>query len=160
MEAIKIKQALPDDAANVASTIGKLLAEIMQTVGVQAFEFNADESALWLRDYLDSGRYTAFIACSDSVQVIGVITLVEGCALYAGGLMGIIPEFYVDPEWRSRGVGTALAKAARAHARSREWKRLEVTTPPLPQFTRTLAFYERQGFEVTGGRKLKLDVPA
>jgi len=36
------------------------------------------------------------------------------------------------------------------------WKRLEVTTPPLPQFDNTLAFYEREGFAITGGRKLKL----
>jgi len=26
---------------------------------------------------------------------------------------------------------------------------------PLPQFERTLGFYEREGFTVTGGRKLK-----
>jgi hypothetical protein len=30
-----------------------------------------------------------------------------------------------------------------------------VTTPPLPQFDRTLAFYAKQGFAITGGRKLK-----
>lgn len=28
-------------------------------------------------------------------------------------------------------------------------------TPPLPHFDKTLAFYEREGFAVTGGRKLK-----
>lgn len=39
---------------------------------------------------------------------------------------------------------------------SRGWTRLEVTTPPLPQFDKTLAFYERQGFAISGGRKLKL----
>jgi hypothetical protein len=33
---------------------------------------------------------------------------------------------------------------------------LEVTTPPLPQFDIALAFYERESFEITGGRKLKV----
>jgi hypothetical protein len=30
-----------------------------------------------------------------------------------------------------------------------------VTTPPLPVFDRTLRFYQSNGFEVAGGRKLK-----
>lgn len=44
---------------------------------------------------------------------------------------------------------------ARALATTRDWRRLEVTTPPLPEFDRTLAFYEREGFSITGARKLK-----
>ncbi len=51
-----------------------------------------------------------------------------------------------------------LAKAKRI-ARSKGWTRLEVTTPPLPQFDRTLAFYERQGFSISGGRKMKIELP-
>ncbi|MCG8080274.1 MAG: GNAT family N-acetyltransferase, partial [Candidatus Thiodiazotropha taylori] len=27
-----------------------------------------------------------------------------------------------------------------------------------PQFDKTLAFYEREGFAITGGRKLKMDL--
>jgi hypothetical protein len=41
----------------------------------------------------------------------------------------------------------------------RGWRRLEVTTHPLPQFDRTLAFYQREGFGLSGGRKLKLELP-
>jgi hypothetical protein len=48
---------------------------------------------------------------------------------------------------------------ARRLGQSRGWRRLEVTTPPLPQFDRTLAFYQRQGFSISGGRKLKLELP-
>jgi hypothetical protein len=38
---------------------------------------------------------------------------------------------------------------------SSSWKRLEVSTPPLPASDQTLAYCEREGFAVTGGRKLK-----
>ncbi len=38
-------------------------------------------------------------------------------------------------------------------ARRGNW--LGATTPLLPQFDKTLAFYVREGFSVTGGRKLK-----
>ena len=44
---------------------------------------------------------------------------------------------------------------AMAFGRARGWRRLEVTTPPLPQFDRTLRFYEANGFEPSGGKKLK-----
>ena len=51
-----------------------------------------------------------------------------------------------------------MVNEAKRVARSNGWARLEVTTPPLPQFDRTLAFYERQGFSVSGGRKMKVSV--
>jgi GNAT superfamily N-acetyltransferase len=82
--------------------------------------------------------------------------LCESHALYAEGAFGTIPELYVRPEYRSQGLGRSLLSQAMAFGSSRGWKRLEVATPPLPEFDRTLAFYEREGFAVTGGRKLKL----
>lgn len=50
---------------------------------------------------------------------------------------------------------TRLLDAVRDYGRGRGWTRLELCTPPLPQFERALAFYERNGFEVTGGRKME-----
>jgi len=94
----------------------------------------------------------------DGDRLIGLLALSECRALYAGGRFGIIPELYVSPERRSQGVGGALVNEAKRVARSNGWARLEVTTPPLPQFERTLAFYERQGFSVSGGRKMKVSV--
>ncbi len=49
-----------------------------------------------------------------------------------------------------------LLDAAREYGVRHGWTRLEVTTPPLPQFDRALAFYEREGFSISGGRKLKV----
>jgi GNAT superfamily N-acetyltransferase len=68
----------------------------------------------------------------------------------------LIPELYVRPEHRSKNVGLKLVSQAKSFAVSQGWKRLEVTTPPLPPFDKTLEFYEREGFAVTGGRKLKV----
>lgn len=155
---VRIRQATAVDAVAIAGLIGALLGEIIEAIGAKVFDFDVEASALSLSKLIGSGRYTAFVAANADGKAVGVITLSESCALYAGGLFGTIPEFYVEPGWRSRGVGAALADAARAHARSLGWPRLEVTTPPLPEFDRTLAFYERCGFAVTGGRKLKIDV--
>ena len=95
-------------------------------------------------------------AQSGNAAPVGFITLYEGHALYAEGAFGTIPELFVRSEFRSQHVGQRLVEQAKTFANSRGWKRLEVTTPPLPQFDKTLAFYEREAFTITGGRKLKV----
>gem|GEM_PF-2146775 len=40
--------------------------------------------------------------------------------------------------------------------RSTTTQRLERCTPPLPEFERSVAFYQANGFEITGGYKMKL----
>jgi GNAT superfamily N-acetyltransferase len=62
----------------------------------------------------------------------------------------------VRPQYRSCRVGFSLIEQAKAFGRKRSWKRLEVTTPPLPWFDKTLAFYQGEGFAIAGGRKLKV----
>jgi hypothetical protein len=47
-------------------------------------------------------------------------------------------------------------QAAKEYGRGKGWKRLEVTTPPLPEFDRTFHFYETHGFDVAGGKKMKV----
>lgn len=136
--------------------VGALLAEIMTAVGVQAFNFDLAETTSRLQDFLDREKYFVFVARSESGQPAGFIALYESYALYAEGAFGTIPELYVGPEFRTSGLGLGLVSQAKSFGASRGWTRLEVTTPPLPQFDRTLAFYEREGFAISGGRKLKL----
>jgi len=151
-----IRRATMDDLLAVASMVDELLSEIMQAIGVQAFDVASEETVSRLQDFLDTGRYVVFASFDASDEPVGFIALYESCSLYAGGVFGTIPELYVRPEFRSLGVGQGLLKAAMHCGRSRGWKRLEVTTPPLPEFDRTLAFYEQEGFSVTGGRKMKV----
>ena len=78
----------------------------------------------------------------------------DAFTLTQGRRVGIVVADVCD-----KGVGAALLAQARRLGQSRGWRRLEVTTPPLPQFDRTLAFYQREGFSISGGRKLKLELP-
>ncbi|WP_297483110.1 GNAT family N-acetyltransferase [Ferrovum sp.] len=156
-QAIWVEQASPADAEEITSLIEKLLDEIVTAVGAKVFSFDAAQAESQLRRLIDLGRYVVFVARESGDRIVGVVTLSESSALYAGGLFGTIPEFYVVPERRSMGVGSMLAAASQAYAQFHGWQRLEVTTPPLPQFEKTLSFYERQGFLITGGRKLKLE---
>jgi GNAT superfamily N-acetyltransferase len=154
---IQITTAQPSDAPAIARLVGDLLQEIMANIKTQAFVFSLAETEARTLAWMSDGSYTVLLA-RDGECVAGFVALAECRALYAEGRFGVIPELYVRPDRRSQGVGGALVDEAKRVARSNGWARLEVTTPPLPQFERTLAFYERQGFSVSGGRKMKLSL--
>lgn len=153
---ISISPAEASDAGLMAELVGELLREIMDATGGAEFHFDLAEAQARAEDFLRRGVYFAFIAWSGDGQPVGVACLYEGRALYAEGDFGTIAELYVRPVFRSRGIGGLLLDRARELGTARAWKRLEVTTPPLPLFQKTLAFYEKQGFAVAGGRKLKI----
>lgn len=155
---ITIHRATADDAQEVAVMVGELLAEIMDAIGVQAFNFDLAETTARLKDFLSHEKYFVFVARSGSLSSAGFIALYESYALYAEGAFGTIPELYVRPAYRKNKLGLHLVSEAKSFGASRGWTRLEVTTPPLPQFDKTLAFYEREGFAISGGRKLKVDL--
>jgi len=156
---IRISRAQPADAATIAKLVGELLHEIETATGSKVFSFDSAGTETRARTWLINGTYIVFVAYSDnSKEVLGFLAIYESVGLYAQGAFGTIPELYVRPAFRSQGVGARLLAEARQFAKSRQWTRLEVTTPPLPQFDRTLAFYERHNFSVSGGRKLRLQM--
>ncbi len=154
---IHITTAQPSDAPAIAKLVGDLLQEIMAGIKTRAFVFSLAETEARTAAWLGDGSYTVLLA-REGKCVAGMLALAECRALYAEGRFGIIPELYVCPDRRSQGVGHELVTEATRVARVKGWARLEVTTPPLPQFDRTLAFYERQGFSISGGRKMKLSL--
>jgi GNAT superfamily N-acetyltransferase len=145
------------EAALVAEMAVALTSEIIERTGIKHFNVNLRDTAALCERLIVSGSYIALVAAEQS-RPLGFTGLCESQALYAEGTFGIIQEFYVVPGSRSAGIGAALLKAAFAQARSRRWTRLELCTPPLPEFQQSLAFYERNGFEITGGRKMKFIV--
>jgi len=154
---IQIAEAQPEDADSIATLVGELLHEIMAAMNDKVFDFHHDDTVFRARSWMKDGLYTVFLA-REGGEPLGFLALYESYALYTEGAYGTIPEFYVRPAHRSKGLGTALLGQARRLGQSRGWRRLEATTPPLPQFDRTLAFYQREGFSISGGRKLKLEL--
>lgn len=129
--------------------VAELLAGLFEDVG---HNLTAPEIAdRFVAIDSDDRHSTLLAADEDSGEIVGVITVTESLALYAGGRIGVINELYVVPPFRSEGVGKILVDAVKQLARERGWVRLEVTTPG-DDYTKTLRFYEREGFFRVGPR--------
>ena len=154
IEHLEIGRAGTADRATVLDLVERLLAELEEHPG----EFAGLDRARVLSDLEATGdRFAAFLAREEG-KPVGVLTLTEHFAIYAGGRYGVIDELYVAPGRRSAGVGRRLVAAAAAFGRERGWPRIDVTAPPGAAWERSVRFYETHGFVFTGP-KLRLDLP-
>ena len=148
MRHIEVIEASVEHSFEVSELVKSLLIELEPT------EKEAIENAgldLTANSMIESSNVRAFLA-RVAGQYVGVITLHECAAIYAGGIFGEISELYVVPEYRSLKVGETLVSAAIEKGRTLNWKRLEVGSPPAESSGRTLNFYQENGFVATGVR--------
>lgn len=143
---LSIFQATPTDAETLGELVHGLLNELSDGEAPDLLPVIQTT-----RDLLEAQAVTGFLAF-DGDAAVGALTLHCCAAIYAGGHFGEISELFVLPSHRSAGVAAALLDQARSYGRSQDWKRLEVGAPPQPDWARTLAFYEREGFQITGPR--------
>ncbi len=145
---IEITEAGTNEFRDVSVQVTKLLLELEPEASKEIEEMDLPSITLKL---LESSKIYAFLAKHNDITV-GVITLHECAAIYAGGVFGEISELYVNPGYRSSNVGKLLVDSAIKKAKEFGWSRLEVGTPPSEKWPRTLRFYERYGFKGTGTR--------
>ena len=152
---MKIRQANGNDSG----VVGMLVYELIAKLNAPKPPSPTAEVIMGTAHKLLCGpNIWAFLAESDAGEHAGVLTL-NGCAaIYAGGHFGEVAELYVRPAFRSQSVGSQLLRAAIEFGKTQGWTRLEVCTPPMPQWARTLSFYQQKGFIALGPRlKLPLD---
>lgn len=149
-----LRWADAQDADTVSDLVQRLLMEVSSSIGKEAFKVDMATATHTVRRWLEQGHYQALLAFVDEAPV-GVATIAQSHALYAGGMIGIIQEFYVQAGLRSSGLGAQMLDRIGELARRRNWFALELCTPPLPEFDRTLAFYQRHEFQAVGGRKMR-----
>lgn len=147
---IEIAEAGPDDAGLVAELVHALICEL--TPGRADAELLAGYRKTAAAYIGKNEGYWAFLADAGDDGAVGVITLNECTAIYAGGHFGKIAELYIAPAYRSQGVGALLLDRAIAFAKARGWPRLEVGAPDQPRWSRTVDFYRRNGFVEVGPR--------
>jgi GNAT superfamily N-acetyltransferase len=148
-------EAAAQDRDRVIDMVERLLSELEESPE----EFQGIDRGKARRDLERAGgRFTAFLVLEAGGAAMGVTTVMETFAIYAGGNFGVIDEMYVDPAHRAGGVGTLLIDAVKDLARKKGWVRIDVTAPPGERWKRTVRFYEKQGFVFTGP-KLRYRLP-
>ena len=134
-----------------AETVFALVQRLLKELGDEEGDLGKLNKPAVLRAWKESSdKIFTFAATSDDRSTIGLATVVEAFAIYANGTYGIINEMYVDPSFRSKGVGHQLLISVLELARVRGWSRIDVTAPESEGWDRTRAFYEREGFTFTG----------
>ncbi|MCX8481465.1 MAG: GNAT family N-acetyltransferase [Sediminibacterium sp.] len=105
-------------------------------------------------DFLKSKNNVVYLI-KNATTIVGLFTLSETTSIYAGGKYGIINEFYIIPAERQKNIGRAAINFIKQFGQNKGWQRIVVTAPTGSEWTRTIKFYEENGFVFTGP-KLKL----
>lgn len=150
MTKISVRPAQSKDAAIVACLVHALLDELSggKPPAIEGVTEVAEAA-------LSEQSVVAAIAYADD-EPVGVMTLNECVAIYAGGKFGEISELYVRQDMRSKGIAQQLLDYAQQEARARGWTRIEVGAPGQPEWHRTLNSYLRNGFDEVGPRLRRL----
>ena len=151
---IKFRVATLKDAETIASLVVDLTNEICELTKGQHFDLDLNNTIHSCFELIRDGHYSAIIAESGN-NPIAIVTITETHALYAGGKIGLIQEFYVSPDFRASGVGSMLLEQVKVYGKQKHWSCIELCTPPLPEFERTLGFYQKNGLSPVGGRKMR-----
>ena len=91
----------------------------------------------------EPGQGFVLVALAEE-KPIGVAYVARILSLEHGGWSGWLDELYARPEWRNRGVGSALLAAAIAAATEREWAALDLEVDT--DHRRVISLYQRNFF--------------
>jgi GNAT superfamily N-acetyltransferase len=134
MTELSIQVAEPHEVFAVLELIEELLTEL-EDAQVAIPWVGREKLYADIRRNLDTeagtkqgpGRVLAILARDSSGVAVGLLTLVESFAVYAGGAYGVIDEMYVRREYRGRDVERQLLDEAVAIATRRKWLHLDIT---------------------------------
>ena len=151
---IKFREATVNDSEVIGSLVVDLTTEICELTDTKHFDIDLKSTIQRCHELINDGNYAAILGFNES-KVVAVVTMSETYALYAGGKIGVIQEFYISPEFRASGLGSVLVGQVKNYGKKHKWSCIELCTPPLPAFERTLNFYQKNGLNPVGGRKMR-----
>ncbi|MGF1735768.1 N-acetyltransferase family protein [Photobacterium satsumensis] len=148
-----IELATPSDSPQIGTMIYQMECEL----------WGDDVEQLCLQTFIETStelmkddRYWVFKAVDANRDMVGLLTVGQNAAIFAGGYFGEIMEVYISQDLRSKGVGAALVEHAKAFSIAKGWKYLAVGAPSQPAWKKTLQFYLKCGFTEVGP---KLEMP-
>jgi GNAT superfamily N-acetyltransferase len=145
---VSVRLATEADAGAVGAAVGALLEELGGR-RPQPAELETEVAAL-----IDERAVGELLVAEEEGAIVGVLAASWQRAIHVPGRYATIQDLWVDPEWRSRGIGAELVSALADRAREQGVARLEVGLPreDFPALEQTEAFYRGAGFEHLGPR--------
>ncbi len=138
MSAFEIKMLADEEVAAAAALFAMQLAD--QDVQRSRQELVAGLTTL----LVEPAQGFVLLAVADG-KPIGVAYAARILSLEHGGWSGWLEELYVLPDWRGRGVGSALLAAAIAGATERGWASLDLEVDSEQR--RAVPLYQRHHFQ-------------
>jgi GNAT superfamily N-acetyltransferase len=147
-----IRSAVDADGDAVAAAVERLLGEL------GGGRPSRPELEAEVRAALADSGLGALIVAEASGEIVGVLSASWQRAIHVPGRYATIQDLWVDPDWRSRGIGAELIEAIADLAREQGVARIEVGLPrqSFAAIGATEAFYRDNGFEHLGPRLRRL----
>ncbi len=146
--------AVEGDAELIAHQRMRMFVDAGQAAEGGAMQTMMENFVTWVRPRLQDGSYVGWLVEEDGRAAAGAgMWLMDFPPHWmdAEPLRAYLLNFYVDPEFRGRGLAYELLKLAVGDARRRG---IKVVSLHASQFGRPL--YERNGFEGTNEMMLRL----
>jgi GNAT superfamily N-acetyltransferase len=142
-----VRAAAPTDVPAITEAIAELLVEL----GATPPSLEAMQVATLM---LLNPTPGALLVAETGDALIGVLAASWQTAIHIPGRYGLIQDLWVDPAWRSAGVGAELLSAFAELADQLGVTVVEVGLPRerFAQIRATEAFYAANGFESVGPR--------
>jgi GNAT superfamily N-acetyltransferase len=149
---VRVRQASAAEVAEIAAAIESLLSELGGRRPSRG-EMEAEVRTI----ILDSMAGAMLVAEADG-ELVGVLGASWCRAVHVPGRYAVIQDLWVEPGWRSRGVGAELVEGLARLAGEQGVGRLEVGLPreSFAAIAATESFYLANGFEHLGPRMRRL----
>lgn len=135
---IELRRATMDD-------LETLLPLVTAYHEFEAIETSAEQRIDALRFLLGEQEFGALWLISEASRLAGYIVLCKGYSIEFGGFDGFVDEFYLDPEFRGRGIGKTVLERVDQLAQQLDIRALHLEVARDNQRARRL--YRETGFE-------------
>lgn len=133
---IVIRKAVPADLQGVYKSICELENDVLEQ---KAFSRLFDQNL--------QNKSCHYIIAEEGNKIVGFISLHIQQLLHHCGAVGEVQEFYIDKDYRGKGIGKLLMNEVKRYAADNQVKSLEVTSNK--KRAENVQVYESLGFKLT-----------
>ena len=137
-----------------------VLCDLLGILFTQEAEFSPDRTRQEraLRAILGNPAIGEILIAEALGNVVAMVSLLYSESTFLGGKVAILEDMVVHPEFRGRGIGAALLRAAIDHAQLTGCLRITLLTDSTNE--RAIRFYEKPGFRPSAMLPMRLTFPS